>query len=434
MNNLNRQLGLVEHLFANLHSLGAMLYVNVVRVQGEISPNLLRIAINLLQKQHPILRTHLQQQKDRFYFSSQDTLPIPLQVISLTQKQQWLEIAQKELLKRFPDSLEPLCRIILLQKMDDVDSGLIVTFHHAIADGISVVNLLDELLDYYYQLSINSSLPSMATLATLPPLERLLEKCLTDHADLSSANLSPSAPPNVDSLIIEATVPSAHRKTILMPYVLDETLMQCLKERCLQEKTTVHGALCASMLMAVSTQMTLDDISLSCSSSINLRASCYPSVKMNQLGSLISSITINQTLRTGMNFWMIAREYRENLQQTIVAKIPHLQVTNPEILKRYTIPFLSQMADYNMGRNATTHVSNLGRFISRYERPKFKLKEFYFATGLQIVGPCFWLGSVTIDGSMYCTFTYVSPLMKQSTAKLLADKVVRTLKEAISRQ
>lgn len=431
MNNLDRQLGLLEHLFANLHSLGAMLYVNVVRVQEEISPSILQTAINRLQQRHPILRTHLRKEADRFYFSSKDTLPIPLQVISQIHEQQWLKIAQRELKQTFSDSLDPLCRITLLQKMSDNHSYLIVTFHHAISDGISVLHLLDELLDYYYQLSVEAVLPPLEALSPLPPLERLLDTCLREDANVSSDNFSPNAPPHIDSLMVEATVPATQRQTLLMSYVLEKTLVQRLKERCLAEKTTIQGALCASMLMAASTQILPDDIALSCGSSINLRASCYPSVNTSQLGSLISNATIHQTLGSNINFWSIARNYRESLHQMIADKIPHLQVTNPEILERYTIPFLSKMSDYNMGRNTTTHVPNLGRFVSKYERPKFQLKEFYFATGLHLVGTCFWLGSVTIDGSMYCTFAYVSPLISQSTAQYLADKVVATLTESI---
>lgn len=57
-------------------------------------------------------------------------------------------------------------------------------------------------------------------------------------------------------------------------------------------------------------------------------------------------------------------------------------------------------------------------------------EQFYFATGLQIVGTCCWLGTVTIDGKIYCTFTYVSPLISQKTADSLADKALRLLQQA----
>ena len=45
MVNFIRKLGLVENLFATLHSMGAMIYVNIARIQGVISVDLFRDAI-----------------------------------------------------------------------------------------------------------------------------------------------------------------------------------------------------------------------------------------------------------------------------------------------------------------------------------------------------------------------------------------------------
>jgi hypothetical protein len=68
MVNFSRKLGLVENLFATLHNMGAMLYVNIASVQGIISLDLLRSAIDLLQKRQPLLQVHLQELDDGFFF------------------------------------------------------------------------------------------------------------------------------------------------------------------------------------------------------------------------------------------------------------------------------------------------------------------------------------------------------------------------------
>lgn len=68
MVNSSRKLGLVENLFATLHSMGAMLYVNIASIQGVISFDVLRAAIDLLQKRHPLLQVHLQESDDGFFF------------------------------------------------------------------------------------------------------------------------------------------------------------------------------------------------------------------------------------------------------------------------------------------------------------------------------------------------------------------------------
>jgi hypothetical protein len=68
MVNFRRKLNLVENLFATLHSMGAMLYVNIASIQGIISCDVLRSAIDLLQKRHPLLQVHLQELDDGFFF------------------------------------------------------------------------------------------------------------------------------------------------------------------------------------------------------------------------------------------------------------------------------------------------------------------------------------------------------------------------------
>ena len=54
-----RRLGLVENLFATLHSLNSMLYVNIAHIQGTPDKKVLRHAVNLIQERHPLLRVHI---------------------------------------------------------------------------------------------------------------------------------------------------------------------------------------------------------------------------------------------------------------------------------------------------------------------------------------------------------------------------------------
>lgn len=69
MVNFSRKLGLVENLFATLHTMGAMLYVNIASIQGIISVDVLRSAIDSLQQRHPLLQVHLQELDDGFFFA-----------------------------------------------------------------------------------------------------------------------------------------------------------------------------------------------------------------------------------------------------------------------------------------------------------------------------------------------------------------------------
>jgi hypothetical protein len=429
MVNFSRKLGLVEHLFATLHSMGAMLYVNIARIQGAISFDILRDAIDLIQKRHPLLQVHLQASDDGFSFEANGTLAIPLRAIDRLHQQQWLEIAENELVTKFSDNCEPLCRLTLLNTSEaEGINELIVTFHHAIADGISALHFIHELLSYYQQLVEDTPIPPIDSLPLLPPLEQLLVQHLSelDAADLTQIALSQTNP--AAALIIEQTALVKDRSTRIISRELDRIITSQIKNRCRDEQTTVHGALCAATILACGRQLsTPEPVLISCSSSVNLRGSCFPVVDSSHLGCFVSNATISHHARIDTDFWELARECKSNIDRLIHQKVPHAQVSNPELRDKYRSSFLAQIAEHNMGRNTMAHVSNLGEFNFPTSYGSIQLESFYFAAGLSLIGTCLWLGAVTIDRKLCCTFTYTHPLISTKTAKSLVNSTIAIL-------
>jgi hypothetical protein len=424
MVNFSRKLGLVEHLFETFHSMGAMIYVNIARVQGFVAVDVLRTAIDLLQKRHPLLQVHLQELDSSFYFCADGTVAIPLKIIDRQHDRQWLEIAEDELSQKFAGEFEPLCRITLLQSPEQLDRyELIVTFHHAIADGISALHFMHELLSFCQQLEAGTPISSMESLPLLPPLEQLLEKFLLEPDRVTPSQTSP--PP---ALLIEQTAPVDLRQTRLIPHEFDRELTLQLKSRCRDEQTTVHGALCAAMLLAYTRQLSSPEpVLASCGSNVNLRGSCIPVVESSHLGCFVAAVTTVHQISLDANFWELARECQTTIHQLIDDKVPHHQVSNPDLVNKYQPSFLAQLAAHNMGRTTTTHVSNLGQFDFTKSSGSVRLESFHFATGQHLVGTGFWLGAVTIDRKLCCTFTYIDPLISKNTAKLLANSAISIL-------
>ena len=434
MVNFSRKLGLVENLFATLHSMGAMIHVNIASIQGMISFDVFRAAIDLLQKRHPLLQVHLQESDGGVFFCADGTLRIPLTVIERQHEQQWLEIAEGELLQKFSGEFDPLCRITLLQTSEQSAwNELIVTFHHAISDGISAIHFVHELLSYYQQLVEGIPISPIDSLPLLPSLEQLLQKCLSEIGTADCTPAIPNPPLPSPTLLIEQTAPVVDRRTRLIPRELDQGLTSQIKSRCRDEQTTVHGALCAAMILACVQQLSSQEsVFVSCSSSVNLRASCFPPVASEHLGCFISNITTTHHAEPNTSFWELARECHSNIKQLVHYKVPHYLASNTELLNKYQSSFLVQLAEHNMGRNTTTHVSNLGQWNLKPFYGSIRLESFYFATGLSLVGTCFWLGTTTINQKLFCTFTYTDPLISTKTAEALADSVINILSRVAS--
>ncbi|MBE9030498.1 hypothetical protein IQ266_12225 [filamentous cyanobacterium LEGE 11480] len=359
--------------------------------------------------------------------------------------EQWLEIAENELLQQFSGESVPLCRITLLQSSEQNPTNqrisslpshneLIVTFHHAIADGMSALHVMHALCACYQQVIEGVSPPTVSDRSLKPPLEQLLAPCLAglDVAELEQ--LLPSQPTESPQLLIEQTARVADRKTRLIPFELNPAHLSRLKQRCRDEQTTVHGALCAALSLACVAQSLAVQVPvpITCGSSVDLRPACEPLVEASDLGCVTFNITTSHHVSPKADFWDLARECQADVARLVQAKIPHYRGSSAELLNQYQASFLAQLAEHNMGRITTCHVSNLGQSNAPTAYGSIALESFHFATGQSLVGVSCWMGAVTINQTLCGTFTYVTPLMSPETANTLADSVITNLTRSVA--
>ena len=426
-----RKLGLVENLYNIANNSGNLIFVNIVRLDGLIQPVLLEKALDLLQKHYPMLQVHIVRLEDGNYFQSKGTLKIPLSVIPKEDDNQWYVVAKKELHQKFIDSKNPLCRFTLIHASSDEGiSELIATFHHAIADGISCMYLFNQLLYFYQQVVLGNEIEQKFTNSLLPPIEDLVDKSFLETKDNENFTQSDLKEVPKSQLIIEQETLVSDRTTCFLTRIIDEKKTQILIDCCKKEKTTVHSALCAAMLFSAAKYFSNNDpINLSCGSSVNLRKYCQPEINKQYLASIVSRILVNHILNKNTLFWNLARECKSKIHKSLEMKVP-VKVLFSERLRNFNQNVISQLAEYQMGRDKTVYVSNLGKINLVENYDKLKIKELYFVTGQHIFGSCFWLGVMTFQAKLFCTFAYVSPLISESTAQWFANSVMDTLNRA----
>ena len=426
-----RKLGLIENLFDIAHDSGSMIYVNIAKLEGTINPDLIKQSLNLVQKHYPMLQVHIIKLEDGNYFQSEGTLKIPLRVIHKQDDNQWYEIAQNELHQKFIGSKNPLCRFTLLHSSSNNGiNELIATFHHGIADGISCMHLFNQLLYFYHKISSGDAIDKKVTNSLLGPIEDLVDDSFvrTNDYENNTENYHQEIPQ--PKLIIEQEAPPRDRCTHFLTRIIEQKNTRILINRCKQEKTTVHGALCAAMLFSAAKHFpTSYPINLSCSSNVNLRKYCQPEIKNSYLACLVSRIAENHSLEENTLFWNLARECKSKIHNSIEMGIP-IKLISSERLRNFNKDVISQLAEYQMGRDMTVHVSNLGKINILENYGKLKIKELYFSTGQHIFGSCFWLGVVTFQEKLFCTFAHVLPLISDQTAEWFANFVIDTLHQA----
>ncbi|GAG35786.1 unnamed protein product, partial [marine sediment metagenome] len=119
----------------------------VARIKGQFSETALRSAIQKIQQRHPLLGVHIEfDDNHQVWFTSRNTLDIPLKVYTRLSDKAWIEVCCEE--NRIPFQLDkgPLLRIIWVK--DTSVSELILLGQHAICDGTSFVFLMRDLLTY----------------------------------------------------------------------------------------------------------------------------------------------------------------------------------------------------------------------------------------------------------------------------------------------
>ncbi|MEM7556724.1 MAG: condensation domain-containing protein [Cyanobacteria bacterium P01_A01_bin.84] len=416
-----------------------MIDVNIARIEGVIETNILRKVLDFLQNRHPMLRVRIIELADGTYFSSQNIKKIPLETISKTDENQWLEIAEKQLHEKFSDEFAPLCRITLLQSsLAHPISEIIATFHHAITDGLSCMNFIDELLFYYQKIeqgeqTFEQMTPRVSTkniaLPLLPPVEQILDSSFVELNEVKKPETENIKEQKVPILIIENEAPLNQRRTHLLTRIINPEILSKLIEQCKQQKTTVHGALCAAMLLgATKISGCKESINFSCSSNINLRKYSKTEVKKNYIGCFVSSVESIHNLTGNTNFWNLARACKNQVDNSINGKIN-------DLIKEQSLSDITQQTIQNVlernstGRIKTINLSNRGKFDLAENYGKLKIKEIYFTVGQHILGPCLWLGALTFHKQLFCSFAHVTPLISSETMNSFADGVVDILEE-----
>ncbi|MEG4516078.1 condensation domain-containing protein [Microcoleus sp. AT9b-C3] len=442
MKSFSRKLGFVEMWMALGHEVGGGLIVNVVYLEGILTAELVEQALKLVQQRHPMLQVYIVESEDGLYFQSTGITEIPVQVIYKQDENEAIKIAEKELHTKFTPGKNPLCRLTLLYSHQHQNScEMIITFHHGIVDGISCMRFIDDLLFYYQQINEGENIFQVEPLEFIPPIETIVSYNIPSQNPRENhqlVNEQPSLPPQ---LIIEHQASANERFTRMLPRMLSQEKTKILIDKCKQEKTTVHGAMCAAMLCAAGKLLSIDtQVNFSYGLPVNLRKYCEPEITDQNLGCFISVLGFNQLVEPNTSFWDLARECKSQIHDSLISgvhitKLQQGKLRNSDSysLKQFVIHYMFSKED-TMGRNNFFSISNTGKFKFRYQAGKLKIKELYFAFPQHISGDCFWLGVLTLNEQLFCNFIYVQPVISERTAQLFADDVMTVIEKVCINQ
>lgn len=228
---LVRPLGALERLFYRYSERHPTHFVQVAEFGEVLTAQRIRPALLAVQRRHPVLSVHVEDRPGNLlsFYCAASVGPIGL-TVRRGRGSDWQAIAAEELSRPFDRSRGPLMRATLLQA--PTTSSLLLTFDHTIADGISSVRVLEDLVK-----ALNSE--TLPNLAVPQSQERIIARMLADIEPFDPAELpdDPRMRPPTRIRPFDGALTNVH--TLAMACTDTARLV----ERCRAERTTVHAAL-----------------------------------------------------------------------------------------------------------------------------------------------------------------------------------------------
>jgi hypothetical protein len=286
-----RSLGSLEHLFWLFDQNSFVHFAVTALISGETNARDWRRALDRLQKRHPILSVCIDGEPGSVpLFRQADATPIPLRIVEDEPEPRWEAEVAKELATPFNPSRAPLIRAVLIPGARD--AAFILVAHHSIADGLSLAYAIRDTLDALAGRSLRPLpwLPSQDDMMNVPD----------SRADGQEQDQA------------EALTPAVYRRRDnARPRVkglrLSAGLTSSVRDRARQEGTTVHGALCAALVLASrDVSAAWREIPLRILSPINAR----PLLDAGESCGVFLGATTSVFDRQAMDFWDIARDAR----------------------------------------------------------------------------------------------------------------------------
>jgi hypothetical protein len=224
---LIRPIGSLERLFFRYSERHPAHFLLAAEFDGILDDQQLRRALDSVQRRHPLLSVHVEDHPSTHlgFYRAQAIAPIPMTVHH--GRSDWQSLAATELAMPFDRSVAPLLRVTLATTA--TASVVLLTFDHTIADGISSVHVLDDLIA-----ALNGR--QLTNLPVPPAIEDLIDGSLEGTASTEIAVPDERMAEPTTQRPFDGSAPFLH--TVAMT----EADTARLAVRCRAERTTVHAA------------------------------------------------------------------------------------------------------------------------------------------------------------------------------------------------
>jgi NRPS condensation-like uncharacterized protein len=422
--------------------------IMVASIRGNIDTNGLSDVLNRLRTRHALLAVRVVVDEDDVaWFVTEGVPEFNLEVIPRENENQWIKRTEAEFNVPFPFEKGPLSRFILLRSHDV--SELIICAHHAICDGISLIYLIKDILQYLGEPGSNVEIlhdPPPIDKTTVPspptirPILRRIIKLMNKRWEKKNIRFDHNDMKRLHRVFWEQ---NADRK--LLTWIISEEMTKALVSRSREEKVTVNTALWTAFLAAqYDVQAPLKPYHQRSGMAVNTRDKLLVPVG-ESFGFYASSLTVRLKYTPRKDFWENARNIhnriRTELEKTELFRMLIADLLSPSLID--SIYFSKYRLMKSRISNILLRMMNFDKIRYGYSITnvgKIDIPSVYGQLRLDTVyGPAVYsdvneklIGVITIGDRLSFMMTYNENNVSTDNAKHIRDAAISHLSRAIS--
>ena len=412
------------------------------RLTGPLDHDALSASLSAVQGRHPLLRVRISAEKEGPVFRTDGVGPIPLRAAAVPEGV-WIAEAEREINETFDWRRGPLIRCVWLRHQGP-ESTLMVTFHHAVGDGISGGYLMRDLLGAMAAPGRHRSPPLPEALPEA--LDRLgpsevggARGYIRYFGELFRAGKQIARYGRLRAVNADARAPYRTRRARVIANILDPSFTTELVARTRREGTTVHGALSAAVLLGGLCEIPArEPVLMALGSPVNMRDRVNPPVG-EMAGMYASAVGTIHRVGKGTPFWDLAREIRGAIDAGFTRKMyfTYEPMTFRILSRLRRFVGTSDGGVMRFARLATAFFPSAGFGLTNIGKPDIeegravpRVSWVALLPSWSVFAHSGW-SSATVGGRLSFTFVYMEPLLARTHAEELAERTVGILRAAV---
>ena len=433
MKNHRRRLGYFDTLLTLIHDQynGVSNVGGLTTFQGKLELQHVPQALTILQTRHPNLRAKLIKDKTKSYFEHEFSNKIGdfnFRKMNRIDHNHTISILENEINKPF-NVHDSLWQVVLLYGGNSKFAvhDLIIVAHHSIVDGRSAERLANDFMTIISSLALKKPI-NLPPLPVLKSIEAYVSKGFTWDMFLKREDEIKKNPlVNHTPWKFHNKCESKERKTKIVNRNLSSDIVNRLKYKSRQEKTTVTSTLSAAIASVFIEEKDEYSVEMDMPTPIDLSHWANPPILRENIGNMVSWPSVPLKFNKDTDFWDISRQHHSNLAKSIKLFSKNPFNCDIDYMRENTIKQFYQ-TEYPLYFSYVTN-TGVAELLEKYE--PFSLISFSFIPSLQCGCVAAPLTCVTVNGEMHLNFFYPEPLVDSKWHANFVSKVIKTIEDCI---